>query len=101
MPSNCWHVKIKWVFKIKHNSMYWVHLVMCGHSQVPGVNFSKNYSPVVNDIAFCTLLLMMIHFVYSAKIVNVETAFLYGDLEKEIYMECFQGMSNVEKMTVI
>ena len=40
---------------------------------------------------------MAIHFGYSAKIVNVETAFLYGDLEEEMYMECPQGMSNVGK----
>ena len=32
-----------------------------------------------------------------AKIDNVETAFLYKDLEKEIYMECPQGMPNVKK----
>ena len=33
----------------------------------------------------------------SAKIVDIETAFLYGDLEEEIYMECPQGMSEVKK----
>ena len=40
---------------------------------------------------------MVLHFGYSAKIVDVETAFLYGDLEEEIYMECIQGMSNITK----
>ena len=40
---------------------------------------------------------MVQHFSYLAKIVNVETAFLYGDLEEEIYMECPQGMHNVKK----
>ena len=38
---------------------------------------------------------MMIHFRYSAKIVDLETAFLYGELEEEIYMKCPQGMSDV------
>ena len=37
------------------------------------------------------------HFGFSAKIVDVETAFLYADLEEEIYMECTEGMSNVSK----
>ena len=46
---------------------------------------------------FCIILLMVIHFRYLAKIVDVETAFLYGELEQEIYMECPQGMSDVEK----
>ena len=46
---------------------------------------------------FGVLLLMVLHFGYLAKIVDLETAFLYGDLEEEIYMECPQGMSNVKK----
>ena len=74
-------------------------LVACGYSQVLGIDFSKNYSPVVNVVTFCIMLLMMLHFGYSAKIVDVKTAFLYGDLEEEIYMECPQGMMDVKRMT--
>ena len=40
---------------------------------------------------------MVLHFGYLAKIIDVETAFLYGDLEEEICMKCLQGMSNVKK----
>ena len=40
---------------------------------------------------------MVLHFGYSAKIVNVEIAFLYRDLEEEIYMECPQGMSDMTR----
>ena len=29
--------------------------------------------------------------------VDIKTAFLYGDLEEEIYMECPQGMSDIGK----
>ena len=39
----------------------------------------------------------MLHFGYSAKIVDVKTAFLYGDLKEEIYMECPQGMKDVKR----
>ena len=56
------------MFKIMHNGVYRVCLVACGCSQVPDVNFSKNYSPVVNKITFHTLLLMIIHFEFLAKI---------------------------------
>ena len=76
--------------------MYRACCVACGYSQVPGVDFSENYSPVVNDITFCILLLTVLHFGYSTKIVNLETGFLYRDLEEEIYMECPQGMSNMQ-----
>ena len=97
MPPNRHCVKNKWVFKIKRNGMYRACLVACGYSQVQGINFSENYSPVVNDVTFCIMLLMVLHFGYLAKIVNVKTTFLYGDLEEEIYMECLQGMADVKK----
>ena len=39
---------------------------------------------------------MVLHFDYSAKIVDVETAFIYGNLQEEINMECPQGMSDLK-----
>ena len=95
MPPNRRLIKSKWLFKIKHNGVYWAHLVACGYSQVPGVIFSENYSLVVNNIIFLILLLTVIYFGYSAIIVNMETDFLYGELEEEIYMEYPQGMSGI------
>ena len=76
MPLNRRCVKNKWVFKIKHNGVYQVCLVACKYSQVPHINFSENYYPVVNDVSFYVLLLKLLHFGYLAKIVNVETSFL-------------------------
>ena len=58
------------------------------------MDFTENYSPVVNDITFRILILAMILFGLSAKIVDVETAFLYGELDEEIYMECPPGMKS-------
>ena len=42
----------------------------------------------MNKITFKILLLVMIKFDFLAKIVNIETAFPYGELEEEMYMEC-------------
>ena len=95
MLLNCRCIKNKWVFKIKHNNVYWTYFVECEYSQVTWIDFSKNYCPVVNDINFCILHLVVIYFGYSAEIVDVETDFLYGDLKEEIYMEYPQGISDV------
>ena len=97
MPPHCRYIKNKWVFKIKSNKVYPLCLVPCWYSQISSVNFSENYSPVVNNITFCILLLMVLHFGYLAKMVILETAFLYRDYEEKIYMKCPQGMSNIGK----
>jgi hypothetical protein len=57
------------------------------------VDFSESYSPVANDITIRLLLVAMILFGLSAKIVDVETAFLYGELEEE-YMENPEGLED-------
>ena len=63
-----------------------MHLVAWRDSQVLGIDFSENYLLVVINITIHILLLMVIHFGFLAKIGNVKTALLYGDLEEEIYM---------------
>jgi hypothetical protein len=68
------------------------HLVACGYSQVPGVDFSESFDPVVNDITFQILLVAMVAWGLKARIIDVETAFLHGELEEEIYMEVPKGM---------
>ena len=67
----------------------------CGIWVHPGssFNFSINYSPVNNSITFQKF--------YWATKVNIETVILYGDLDKEIYMECPQGMLHVQKDDLI
>ena len=95
MPSNYGCVTNKWVFKIKYNGVYWACLVECRYSQILGVNFSKNYSLVADDVMFYILFLIVICFGFLASIVYDETAFLCKDLEEEICMEFPQRMSGI------
>ena len=92
VPGNRRCVKCKWVFKIKRKGVFRARLVACGYSQIPGVDYTDSYSPVVHDITFRALLLAMIVEGLSGKIADVETAFLHGELEEKIFMECPQRM---------
>jgi hypothetical protein len=94
VPSNRRTVKCKWVLKIKRNDIFHARLVACSYSQIAGVDFTENYAPVINDITWRILIAAMIVWKLDAKIVDVETAFLHGDLEEDIYMDCPPGMKN-------
>ena len=48
------------VFKVKRNGVYHARLVAKGFSQIPGVDFTDNYSPVVNDVTFRAVVARMI-----------------------------------------
>ena len=71
--------------------MYCACLCALGYSQVPGVDFNANYSPVINDITFCILLVLILINNWYAEVINIQTAFLYGKLEEEIYMKIPEG----------
>lgn len=81
-------VRSKWVFDIKRSGLFKVRLVACGYTQVPGVDFTDSYAPVITDVSWRILILTMLVMNLSAKIIDVETAFLLGDLDEEIYMTC-------------
>jgi len=95
----------KWVFKEKHDGRFWAKLVCLGYSQIPGVDFSNNYATVGNDVTFRVVMVLRLMFGFHAVLLDVETGFLYGKLEEEIYMEIPSGYKEVyqeaEKDTVL
>ena len=62
----------------------------------PGVDFVEIFSPVCNDVTFRLVILVMIVWGLDALIFDVTPAFLTGNLEEEIYMECPEGMPHEE-----
>jgi len=91
VPNGRRLVKHKWVFDIKRSGRFRARLVACGYSQIPGVDFQHSFAPTISDVSWRILIIAMLLFNYDAKIVDVETAFLHGDLEEDIYMEAPEG----------
>ena len=85
----------KWVFKEKRDGRFHAQLVCLGYSQVPGVDFSDNFAPVVNDVTFRVVQVIRMMLQLDAVLVDVETAFLYGVLNEEIYMKVPEGYKEV------
>ncbi|CAH9113366.1 unnamed protein product [Cuscuta europaea] len=89
-------LKNKWVYKVKteeHNSQprYKARLVVKGFSQRKGIDFDEIFSPVVKMGSIRVVLGLAASLDLEVEQMDVKTAFLHGDLDKEIYMEQHEG----------
>ena len=94
-PNDHRLVGCRWVFKVKSNGVYHDKLVAKGFSQIPGVDFTDNYFPVVNDVSFTVVVARMHIENLKGEVVHIDHAFLNGDLEHEIYMKIPEGYDEV------
>ena len=72
--------------------MFRARLVACGYSQIAGVDFLENYAPVMHDVTFWIILVLLILQQLKGKIIDVETAFLHGELNEMIFMDIPDGL---------
>ncbi|GJT26561.1 putative RNA-directed DNA polymerase, partial [Tanacetum coccineum] len=89
-------LKNKWVYKLKteeHTSRprYKARLVVKGFSQKRGIDFDEIFSPVVKMGSIRVVLGLAASLDLEVEQMDVKTAFLHGDLDKEIYMEQPEG----------
>ena len=87
IPNNRRLLGNKWVFKIKRDGTYRARLVALGYSQIPGVDYTDNFAPVAHDVSFRIALARMMVEKLDSLVMDVETAFLYRDIEEEIFMK--------------
>ena len=69
----------------------------CGYSQIASVDYTAKYAPVINDVTWRVLLIVMLLKKYDGKLLDIEVPFLYGDLEEEIHIDCPQGLEDAKK----
>lgn len=108
-PSNKPIVRNKWVFKIKRGpngeiSRYKCRLVAKGYSQIEGVNYHETFSPVVRHSTLRMLFALAVEFNLKLEHLDVDTAFLNGEIEEEIYMyqpESFEDKSQKHKVCLL
>ena len=94
VPPNRRLIGCKWVFKVKRDGRFKSRMVAQGFSQIPGIDFTESFAPVVNDITFRLVIILMMVCEFEGICIDVETAFLYGDLDEEIYMQCPEGLEH-------
>ena len=96
IPNNRRLIGNKWVFKIKRDGAYRARLVALGYSQIPGFDYTDSFAPVAHDVAFRIALARMLVETLDSLVKDVETGFLYGDIDEEIFMKTPVGMEEID-----
>lgn len=96
IPTNRKANKAKWVFKIKRDKedesiKFKARLVANGFQQRKGIDYHETFAPVALYESIRTMLAIVATKDHELGQVDITTAFLYGELEEEIYMELPEG----------
>ena len=87
LPPGRKAIKNRWTFDIKTDGRKKARLVAKGFSQIEGLDYDEIFSPVVRFETIQTILALAVLENWTIEAVDVKSAFLYGPLEEEIYME--------------
>ncbi|POM77419.1 Integrase catalytic core protein [Phytophthora palmivora] len=99
-PTRQRPIGCRWVFALKRNEngeviRHKARLVAKGYSQRHGIDYEETYAPVAYLNLIRTKLAMCCAERYEIEQCDVDTAFLYGKLEEEIYMELPEGLQEL------
>ena len=99
LPPGKRAISSKWVFKVKLKEdgslkRYKARLVIRGNTQKHGIDYTKTFSPVVKMTTIRTIITLAAARKWPLYQIDVNNAFLYGELYEEVYMKMPEGISN-------
>ena len=74
-----------WVFKKKGYGQFMSRLIARGYIQIPGVDFSYYYSPVVSGITLQVILIIWLFNKWNSHNIDIETYFIWNHREINIH----------------
>ena len=66
------------------------------YSQIPGVDYTDNFVPVAYDVSLRITLARIMVETLDSQLMDVETVFLYGEIDEEIFMKSPFGMEEID-----
>ncbi len=96
LPTGRVPIKSRWLFKVKTGApgstpRYKARLVAKGYSQRSGIDYGETYAPVAKHDTLRVVLSIVAAFDLEMIQLDIKTAFLYGELDEEIYLKQPEG----------
>ena len=91
LPPGHTPVKGRWVYVVKSDGRHKAHFVAKGFTQIYRIDFEETFSSVARFESIQLLFSIAAPEDWEIEALNVKTAFLFGDLDEEIYLEQPEG----------